>query len=110
MQGNQFIANFGLQGAEAAGNAYWQGAQGQAQGMLGQGAAWANALGNAAGQIGGGMMMNNPWSSMSPGVRSDMGTGLLPYQNYPMVPGFGGSGGISIPGIGGGGGMPGGFY
>jgi|SRR5215831_17429814 len=97
--GGQALANFGMQGTEAAGNAYWQGAQAQAAAMMASGNAWAQGLGGAANSIAAGLMMKPPSSAYLPGVASDMGTGLSPWQNYASVPGFGGSGGLSIPGL-----------
>jgi hypothetical protein len=52
MQGNQYVGNTGLAGAEAAGNVYMQGAQGYAAGQMGSANAWSNAVGGMTNNLG----------------------------------------------------------
>lgn len=72
MQGNQYVGNTGLYGAQAAGNMYMEGAQGYAAGQMGAGNAWNSALGGMANagmglgsiaQNGGGGLNNGYYSS-----------------------------------------------
>jgi hypothetical protein len=60
MQGNQWIGNIGLEGANLAGNAYMGGALGKASGDMAAGSAYANGVAGAGNTLSG-LLMANYW-------------------------------------------------
>ena len=78
MQGNQYVGNVGLAGAQAAGNVYMQGAEGMAAGQMGAGNAWTNAIGGAT---------NSLMSAFMPGAGGGGGMpSLQTLSNLPSNP------------------------
>lgn len=91
MQGNQWIGNIGLQGANLAGNAYMGGALGGAAGNLAGANILAQGVGNAGSILGGGILnyynqpgLNLPIDNTISRQPGNFGTG----SDYWGVPGF----------------------
>lgn len=59
LQGATQMGNWNLSGTEAAQQAYMQGQQGKAAGIMGKGNAWQNAIGGMANAIGGGFALSS---------------------------------------------------
>ena len=89
MQGNQWIGNIGLQGAQLAGNAYAGGALGQAGSQVAGSNAWGQGVANAGSMIGGGLL--NYWAGRNGGVQN------VPFD--PTNPGYAGIPAAPMPTI-----------
>jgi hypothetical protein len=92
-QGNQWIGQFGLTGAEQAGNAYEWGATGNAQGRnAGNNALW-QGIGGAAGAIGGGLL--NYWGGG--GVSGNVPIQMPDWSGNPLSGLPGGPSPVTVP-------------